>query len=107
MQFDDLQTTLNALSFYLVVAWQLLSLVYALRDVGPCAAATSFDGEELHLLGQLSTKPIETVQDATLVLGKLVGFAPSKKQPMPGVKVLGQALERFYYLKMGYGLKPT
>lgn len=107
LQFDDLETTLNALSFYSVVAWQLLSLMYALREVGPCAAAASFDAEELHLLGQLSPKPIETVQDATLTLSKLVGFAPSKKQPMPGVKVLGQALERFYYLKMGYGLKPT
>jgi hypothetical protein len=34
-------------------------------------------------------------------LAALVGFARSKKQPLPGVKVLAQAIERFYYVKLG------
>jgi hypothetical protein len=32
----------------------------------------------------------------------LVGFVPSKKQPMPGIKILSEALDRFHYVKMGF-----
>ncbi|MGB3786695.1 MAG: hypothetical protein WA949_01705 [Phormidesmis sp.] len=31
----------------------------------------------------------------------LVGFALSKKQPLPGVKVLATAIERFFFIKIG------
>jgi hypothetical protein len=39
-----------------------------------------------------------------LALGKLIGFAPSKRQPLPGTKVLDQALERFHFVKQGFDL---
>jgi hypothetical protein len=40
-------------------------------------------------------------QGAALALVKIVGFAPTKKQPLPRVKILTQALERFYFMKRG------
>ena len=41
LQFDDLTTTLNALAFYSVVAWQLLAIVYLTRHAQD-EAATKF-----------------------------------------------------------------
>ena len=62
-------------------------------------AEAMFDARELHLLQQLSRKPVRSVREATLAMTKLIGFAPSKKQPLPGVKVLATAIERFFFAK--------
>lgn len=32
---------------------------------------------------------------------RFVGFAPSKKQPLPGANVLATAIERFSFVKQG------
>ncbi|MEM8642035.1 MAG: hypothetical protein AAGG51_24970 [Cyanobacteria bacterium P01_G01_bin.54] len=60
-----------------------------------------FDADELSLLHQLSGQAVDSLRQATLALTKLVGFAPSKRQPLPGVKVLATALERFFFVKQG------
>lgn len=101
MQFDDVHTLVNALTFYSVVAWQLLRLTYALRQNPEQPAETMFEPDELTLLQRLSGKPMHSLRQATLALTKLVGFAPSKKQPLPGVKVLATAIERFFFMKQG------
>ena len=101
LQFDDVHTLVNALSFYSVVAWRLLGLTYALREDPERPAQTMFEFDELKLLHQLSGKPVDSLGQATLALAKLVGFAPSKKQPLPGVKLLATAIERFYFVKQG------
>jgi hypothetical protein len=100
-QFDDVHTLVNALTFYSVVAWQLLGLTYALRHDPDQPAETMFDPNELTLLHHLAGKPVDSLRHATLALAKLVGFAPSKKQPWPGVKVLARAIERFFFVKQG------
>jgi hypothetical protein len=100
-QFDDVHTLVNALTFYSVVAWQLLGLTYALRHDPDQPAETMFDPNELTLLHHLAGKPVDSLRHATLALAKLVGFAPSKKQPWPGVKVLATAIERFFFVKQG------
>ena len=100
-QFDDVHTLSNALTFYSVVAWQLLSLTDALRQDPEQPAETMFEPDELTLLQQLSGQPMDSLRQATLALTKLVGFAPSKKQPLPGVKVLASAIERFFFVKQG------
>jgi hypothetical protein len=100
-QFDDIHTLVNALAFYSVVAWQLLALTYALRDDPDQSAETCFTPEEIILLQQVSTRSVNSVADAIRALGSLVGFAPSKRQPWPGVKVLAMAIERFYFVKLG------
>ncbi|WP_204137889.1 hypothetical protein [Halomicronema sp. CCY15110] len=91
----------NALTFYSVVAWQLLGLTYALRHDPEQPAEILFDSDELTLLQKLSGKPVDSLRQATLALTKLVGFAPSKKQPLPGGKVLATAIERFFFVKQG------
>ncbi|GAB4041934.1 IS4 family transposase [Spirosoma gilvum] len=107
LQFDDLQTMVNALAFYSVVGWQLVRVTYLVRTQADLPAGSCFEESEINLLERLSQGPIMTVGQATLAIGKLVGFAGCPKQPMPGVKVLCQALERFYYIKIGYGLNPN
>lgn len=107
LQFDDLQTMVNALAFYSVVGWHLLGITYAVRTGADSPAESCFEKSDIALLERLSQGPVTTVGQATLAIGKLVGFTPSRRQPMPGVKVLCQALERFYYIKIGYGLNPN
>lgn len=101
LQFDDVHTLVNALTFYSVVAWHLLGLTYALRQDPEQPAQNMFEADELKLLHQLSGQPVDSLRQATLALAKLVGFAPSKKQPLPGVKVLATAIERFCFAKQG------
>ena len=101
LQFDDLHSTLNALSFYSVVAWQLLALTYFIREEPDAPATSFFEVGEIELLQKETNKVIKTVKEAVLALVKIVGFAPTKKQPLPGVKILTQALERFYFMKRG------
>jgi hypothetical protein len=50
LQFDDIHTLVNALSFYSVVAWQLLSLTYSLRENPQQPANQVFSSQELILL---------------------------------------------------------
>lgn len=100
-QFDDVHTLVNALSFYSIVAWQLLALTYSLREQPEQLAEGLFTPEEVELLQQITDRSVLSVGDAVLALAKLVGFAPSKRQPWPGVKVLTAAIERFYFVKLG------
>ena len=102
LQFDDMTTTLNALAFYSIVAWQILAIVYLTRHEQDAVATKCFTEQELTILEATSKKPLPTVKAATLALAKLVGFAPSKRQPLPGIKMLAMALERFHYLKLGF-----
>lgn len=101
LQFDDITTTINALSFYSVVAWRLLATTYVFRESQEAPAEAVFEQDEIRLLEKIDKKPIKTVKEAVLALAKIVGFAKSKRQPLPGVKVLAQAFERFYYIKVG------
>ena len=102
LQFDDLATTLNALAFYSVVAWQILAIVYLTRHEQDAAATKCFAEQEIKIFEATSKKTLQTVKEVTLALAKLVGFAPSKRQPLPGIKMLAMALERFHYLKLGF-----
>jgi hypothetical protein len=106
LQFDDLQTTINALSFYSVVAWQILAIVYLTRKHKDEAINLCFEQKEVLILESISNKTLKTVKEGTLALAKLAEFAPSKRQPMPGIKILAQAIERFYYIKLGFNIKP-
>jgi hypothetical protein len=106
LQFDDLKTMTNALTFYSIVAWQILAITYLLREQKDQDASTCFEDKELKVLELITNKKIKTVKEATLALCKSVNFTPSKKNPMPGIKILAQALERFYYIKLGFDAKP-
>lgn len=81
--------------------WQLLTLTYTLRENPEISANQVFTPDELRILQALVKTTISTVGEGVLALGKMVGFAPSRKQPFPGIKVLAQALDRFFFIKMG------
>ena len=106
LQFDDLETTINALTFYSIVGWQILAIVYLTRAEKDQAASFCYEEKEIAILEAMSRKVIKTVKEATLALVKLAGFAPSKRQPMPGIKILAQSFERFHYIKLGVEAKP-
>jgi hypothetical protein len=108
LQFDDIHTLINSLAVYSVVAWRLLALTYAIRADPYQSAHALFDSSELLILQTFSSKTIVSLGDAVLALGRWVGFAPSKKQPFPGVKVLATALERFAFAAIGFqsAIKP-
>jgi hypothetical protein len=110
LQFDDVHTMAKALAFHAIVAWRLLDLTYWARENQEAPASMAFEAQELEVLGKVSknrTEPIKTVKHAILALASVVGFAPSKKQPMPGVKVLAQALERFHFILLGFDAGKT
>lgn len=107
LQFDDIDTTINALTFYSIVAWQILAIVYLTRQDQDQLANACYEEKQVAVLEAVSQKSLKTVKQATLAMAKLVGFAPSKRQPMPGIKVLAQALERLHYMKLGFDAKPT
>lgn len=102
LQFDDVHTLTNALSFYSVIAWQMMAITYQVRENPEQVATTVIPEEEVTLLARVTRSSISTARDAMVALGKLIGFAPSKRQPLPGTKVVGQALERFYFIKQGF-----
>lgn len=101
LQFDDRAAMIHALAFYSVAGWRLPALTCQLRAEPAAAATTCFEPEEICLLQAVSKKAITTLKQATLAMAGLVNFVPCEKQPLPGIQVLVQAIERFYYLKMG------
>jgi hypothetical protein len=101
LQFDDINTLINALTFYSVVAWKILALHYTLRQEPEAPAQTIYTPEEVTLLSQIKRKPVTTVAEATVAMATIVGFVPTRKQPLPGIKILTEAIERFEFVKIG------
>jgi hypothetical protein len=100
LRFSDVKTLCNALALYGVVAWKILTINTLSMDE-KAQAIDVFEQEEINLLKKLSGKEIITLIVAVQVLAGLVGFKPSKKYPYPGIKILVEALERFYFIKIG------
>ena len=71
LQFDDIHTLVNALSFYSVVPWQLLNLTYTLRENPELSANQVFTPDELILLQASVKTTISTVREGVLALGRL------------------------------------
>ena len=104
LQFDDLHTLINALVYYSIMAVEALKIMYAVRQNPEEAAENYYSKQEIALLGGIAQEAVVTVQQAVLALAKLVNFYPTKQQPLPGIKVLSQAIERFQFVKIGAGL---
>lgn len=104
LQFDDLTTTINALAFYSIIAWEVLYLLYYVRQNPDLPPTKLYSEEEITLLSTITKRPINTIYDFILALGFLAGFARSKAQPLPGIKKLTEAIQRFNYIKIGAGL---
>ena len=92
LQFDDVATLCNALALYTLVAWRLLLLSTAARLKEHQDVEAFFDPLELDILQTYAQQAITSTSQAVQVLGKIVGFVPRKDQPLPGIKILAQAL---------------
>ena len=104
LQFDDVHTFFNALSFYSIVAWRVLYLTHLVRQEPQAPAEKYLEPVEVKILQASTQKPVPTLQEAVLALGRLVNFQPTKKQPLPGVKLLGQALVKLQHMVEGWRL---
>jgi hypothetical protein len=98
LQFDDVHTLFNALAFYSIVAWRVLYLTYLVRQQPDLPAKAYFQQQEINLLQAKAKQPIETIAQAVITLGKLVNFQPTKRNPLPGVKLLAQALLKLNHM---------
>jgi hypothetical protein len=97
-RFDDVHTLFNALAFYSIIAWRALYLTYLVRQQPELPAREIFNPPELQLLQAKAKKPVETLQQAVKSLGLLINFQPTKRQPLPGVKLLLQALIKLNHM---------
>ena len=104
LQFDDVHTFFNALAFYSVVAWRVLCLTYRVRQEPQAPVEEYLEPVEVKLLQASSQKPVRTLQEAVLALGRLVNFHKTRKQPLPGAKLLAEALVKLHYMVAGWKL---
>lgn len=104
LQFDDVQTQCNALAFYSILAWKVCFLIYQVRQYPEEPASNYFEQDEVKVLEILAKKKSLTFKEAILCIAKLLGFAPTKKQPLPGILKLTQALSCFNAQVQGFKL---
>lgn len=98
LQFDDIHTLFNGLAFYSIIAWRVLYLNYLVRKQPQAPAEQYFEVMEVKLLQAKVKQPVLTLQQAMLALGKLLNFQPTKKQPLPGVKLMAEALVKLHHM---------
>lgn len=104
LQISTFERLVNALQIYSIVAWRILHLAY-LGKVAPQQLAINHFGEEqIRILKIITRKEIQTVKQYILALGALVGFSPSKKQPLPGEKLLWFAISQLNLIHKGFQL---
>lgn len=102
LQIDTFLRLHNALQLYSLIGWHLLWL-YRLGQSVPLEGADQyFQSDTIEILAVVSGKQIVVVKDFILELGKLGGFIPTKKQPLPGEKTLWIGLRQFIALTAGF-----
>lgn len=104
IQIDTFGRLKNALELYGIVAWRILWLAYVGKVKPQAQAAEVFEQPQIEILENLNQKKILTVKDFLLALGRLVGFQTSKKQPLPGEKLLWQAYGQLMQIQRGFEL---
>lgn len=104
IQIDTFGRLKNALELYSIVAWRILWLAYVGKVKPQTQAAEVFEQQQIEILENLNQKKILTVKDFLLALGRLVGFQTSKKQPVPGEKLLWQAYGQLTQIQRGFQL---
>ncbi len=109
-RFDDAADLLKCLAFDAVVAWRVFDLQRVAKREPDRLASELFDPDELAIVQMKAHKlsrhsqPIRPPPDQTAArfivnLGRLAGFRPSKKQPLPGTLMLWNASKRLMSAK--------
>lgn len=103
LQFDDAHTLMNALSFYSIMAWHTLWVIYYSRLEPEAKAEVVIDATEKAVLEALTGKKIGTVLQAMMAIGILGGFlSGSKRYPYPGIKVMWVGITTLMSMKQGW-----
>ena len=80
----------------------MMSLLSVAKSEPQTPIETLADPNEVEVLKTISSKEVTTAKQAVLVIASLAGFAPSKKQPLPGEKTFAQGLQTFLAIKTGF-----
>jgi len=104
LQFDNFTRLKNAIQLYLIIACYLLRLVYLGKAAPNQPAIDYFDPIDIKLIEQITAKKIQTVQQFVIALSFLAGFTPSKKQPLPGERLLWQSMRTMMAIRTGFML---
>lgn len=99
LQFDDVQTFCHALGLYTIAAWRIYMLQKIASEQPQTPAKLYFDEVERLILQNHSTKAIGNIFEAVQAVGLLVKFVPRKRQPLPGIKILGEGLKTLESIK--------
>ena len=110
LQIEKTQPLKNAITTYSIITMDVLKIKYLAENTPDKniyeAGISKKEHEVLYNYAQakgLNTIPFDgnnppTVYDFCRILGKVGGFIPSKRQPLPGLKILSRAMEKFYLL---------
>ena len=102
LQFDNFTRLKNAIELYLIIGWYLLRLAYLGKTTPDQPAIDYFDPLDIKLVEQISSRKIKTVKQFIIALSSLAGFTPTKKQPLPGEKLLWQSMRTLIAIRKGF-----
>lgn len=116
LQLETPERLKNAITNYSIVAMEAFKLKYlaenspdkSILEVG----ITQLEYQVLYAYAQKKLKlkvkydPLNppTVKEYCVVLGQIAGFFPSKRQPLPGLKIISRALEKLEILTDAYSI---
>lgn len=100
-QFDDVEDLMKCLAFDAITAWRVFDLQRVAKKEPDRLAAEVVEPDELEvcqlLLHEVDRRcpirppPELTILDYVVGLGRIAGFSPTRRQPVPGTKKLWQA----------------
>ncbi len=102
-QFDDAEDMLKCLAFDAITAWRVFYLHRMAKYEPNLRAAEVIEAEEFKVLEVLLFQidhrlirppPEMTILEYTVDLGRISGYRPTKRQPMPGTKILWMARKK-------------
>lgn len=116
LQLKTPQRLLNAITTYSIVAMEAFKLRYlaekspdeSIRDVGIAEieykVLYTYAAQGVNLKVKYDPDNPPTVKQYCIVLGQITGFLPSKRQPIPGLKIITRSLEKLQILVDAYAI---
>ena len=103
LQMEDATRLTAALQLYSLVAWHVLALHRLAHSSASGDAATTYIAEEtVEIVARTTRTTVATVRDFCVALGKLGGFRPTKRQPLPGERTLWTGLRNLQAVTLGF-----
>lgn len=102
LQMDNGDSLMKATSFYSIVAWRLLYLVYIAREDPQTPARNLFEELSLRILSLHMGKTICCVGEAIAAIAHVGGFRSCPSAPRAGVKSLWIGLRRLDGMEVGW-----